>query len=261
MKAISLLISALLCGNLWAANGPPLSQQEINAILNAPDRPAQDKSRDNDRKPDKVLAFSQISKGDHILDLLAGGGWYTELFSHAVGESGKVYGLNDEVIWRFAEKGMSERTKDMRLGNVIRLDKMAIVDMQIPDKSLDMVFTALNYHDLFFTYSLKEGKKLPLRKEIVDYKAALATIKKAMKDDGVFIIIDHAAKAGSGYEVANTLHRIDPNIIKYQLDEAGFVLAEEANYLRHPEDDLTKFVFDDTVRGKTDRVIYKFVKK
>jgi predicted methyltransferase len=133
--------------------------------------------------------------------------------------------------------------------------------MDIPDNSLDLVFTALNYHDLFFTYTLREGKRTQVREVVVDHKAALARIKTAMKEDGIFVIVDHAAKPGSGYEVANTLHRIDPNIVKYQMDEAGFKLIEEAFYLRNPDDDLGKTVFDPSVRGKTDRFIYKFIKK
>jgi predicted methyltransferase len=100
-----------------------------------------------------------------------------------------------------------------------------------------------------------------LRDKIVDYKAALAAIKTALKDDGVLIIIDHFAKAGSGFDVANTLHRIDSNIVKFQLEEAGFKLVEEAFYLRNSEDDHSKSVFDPSIRGKTDRFVYKFVKQ
>lgn len=207
------------------------------------------------------MAFAGVAKGQNVLDLFAGGGWYTELFARAVGQSGKVYAQNDEVIWRFAQKRIEERSKNGRLPNVVRIDNKAIVDMSIPDNSLDIAFTALNYHDLFFTHTVRDGKTVQLRDDIVDYKAALAVIKKALKDDGIFIIIDHRAKLGSGYEAANTLHRIDPNIVQFQLAEAGFELIEEAHYLRNPNDDLTKNVFSSGTRGNTDRFIYKFVKK
>jgi predicted methyltransferase len=238
-----------------------LTDQQIQALLLNQDRPVEDNKRDQARRPAKILAFTNITAGDHVLDLFAGGGWYTELLSKAVGQSGKVYAQNDEVIWRFAEKGITERTKNNRLKNVTRFDNMPIVDMTIPDSSLDIAFIALNYHDLFFTHTTQDGKKVQLRDDIVDYKAALATIKKALKEDGVFIIIDHFATQGSGYQAANTLHRIDPNIVKFQLAEAGFVLIEEAHYLRNPNDDLNKNVFAPNTRGKTDRFIYKFAKQ
>jgi predicted methyltransferase len=239
----------------------PLSANQIQTVLSHPDRPMADNKRDEARQPANILAFSDVAQGDHVLDLFAGGGWYSELFSKAVGPKGKVYAQNDQVIWRFAEKGITERTADNRLKNVTRFDNMSIVDMTIEDGSLDLAFMALNYHDLFFTHTMGEDKKIQLRDNIVDYKAALATIKKALKEDGSFIIIDHFAAQGSGYEAANNQHRIDPNIIKFQLAEAGFVLTEEAFYLRNSQDDLTKNVFDAGIRGKTDRFIYKFAKQ
>lgn len=69
---------------------------------------------------------------------------------------------------------------------------------------------------------LQHGKTVKLRDEVVDFRRALAAIKAALKDKGVLVIIDHVGKAGSGYEAANNLHRIGPNIVKFQLQKAGF---------------------------------------
>lgn len=238
----------------------PLTKQQINAILTDQDRPKEDKKRDPLRLPDQILDFSDVGKGDTVLDIFAGAGWYTELFSRAVGETGKVYAQNDEVIWRFAEQGIKQRTEKNRLSNTVRFDNMPIVDISIPKETVDIVFTALNYHDLFFTDFTRDGKKTILRDSIVDYKAALAHLYQAMKNDGIFIIIDHSAKAGSGYDVANNQHRIDPALVKEQMLQAGFKLVEEAFYLRNDSDKLELSVFDENIRGRTDRFIYKFIK-
>jgi predicted methyltransferase len=85
--------------------------------------------------------------------------------------------------------------------------------------------------------------------------------QKALQEDDIFIIIDHVAESGSGYDIANTLHRIDPKIVKFQLEEMGFTLIEEAFYLRNTTDDLDKSVFTPDTRGRTDRFIYKFAKQ
>lgn len=245
-----------------SASATPLSAIELSQLLSNSERPVKDSERDEVRKPAEVMHFAGVEQGDKILDLFAGGGWYSELFSMAVGSNGKVYAQNDSVIWRFAEKGITERTKGDRLANVTRLDKIDIVDMDIPEKSLDIAFTALNYHDLFFTYNVDEktGERTEFREQAVDHKAALAKIKASMKDDGVFIIIDHEAIRGSGYDAPNSVHRIDSNIVKYQMAEAGFKLVEEAFYLRNPNDNKSINVFEKETRGKTDRFIYKFVK-
>ncbi len=253
-----LMIGALISSNVYA--GERLAQHELTALLESSTRFENDAQRDQARKPVDVMYFAEIAKGDHVLDLFAGGGWYSELFSMAVENTGKVYAQNDSVIWQFAEKGITQRTVDNRLPNVQRLDQVEIVDMPIKDNSIDLVFTALNYHDLFFTHSVRDGKVKKFREHAIDHKAALAKIKSVLKDDGIFIIIDHTGVAGSGFNAPNDVHRIDPDIVKYQMKEAGFDLIEEAYYLRNSQDDLSSHVFADGVRGKTDRFIYKYKK-
>jgi predicted methyltransferase len=263
MKSITKSLVALLIASAvsnTATAGENLNYQDLTGLLSDKQRPAADVKRDEARKPAEIMHFSEISKGDHVLDLFSGGGWYSELFSMAVGDKGKVYAQNDSVIWRFAEKGITKRTENNRLSNVTRLDKVEIIDMAMKDKSIDLVFTALNYHDLFFTHSVRDGKVTKVREKAIDHKQALANIKRVMKDDGIFVIIDHAGLAGSGFNAPNDTHRIDPDIVKYQMEEAGFSLIEEAFYLRNAEDDLSTNVFAKGVRGKTDRFVYKFVK-
>ena len=132
--------------------------------------------------------------------------------------------------------------------------------MKIAEKSIDLAFTALNYHDLFFTHSVRDGQVIKFRDDVVDHRKALAKIKALLKDDGIFVIIDHIGVAGSGYQAPNEYHRIDPNVVKYQMKKAGFTLIEEAFYLRNSQDDLSSHVFAKGVRGTTDRFIYKFTK-
>lgn len=256
--ALMLAVSAMSF-QIKAANAP-LSQQQIEDVVSASERPQEDKQRDEARKPAQVLSFTGIGQGHVVLDFFAGGGWYTELLSKAVGETGKVYMQNDRVYWQFAQKDIIKRTQDNRLPNVVRLDKVALSEMPIPDNSVDIIFAALGYHDMYFTDTVRDGKVVTFRDDVVDYMPVLSTFKRILKEDGVVVIIDHSAKAGSGYNAANTLHRIDPNIIKHQFETAGFTLTEEAFYLRNPEDDLQKSVFAADIRGKTDRFIFKFGK-
>lgn len=263
MNTKQLLFSVILCGASFFANSQiELSEQQVEALLAHPQRPEADASRDEARQPEKIIPFIGVSEGDHVIDLMAGGGWYTELFSRAVGTNGKIYMQNDEVIWRFAKDRAIARTVNNRLSNVTRIDETPIAEMAIPENSVDVVFTALNYHDLFFVATKdKEGNEVKLRDDVVDYQQALGHIKSVMKDDAVFIIIDHFAPAGSGYEAPNSTHRIDPEIVKYQLDKSGFELVEEAYYLRNAQDNLNVNVFSPETRGKTNRFIYKFKKK
>jgi predicted methyltransferase len=77
---------------------------------------------------------------------------------------------------------------------------------------------------------------------------------------GVYGVIDHFAEDGSGARDVKTLHRVDAQLVKKEILAAGFELEAESELLRHPEDDRTKNVFDEDIRGKTDRFIYRFRK-
>ncbi len=116
--------------------------------------------------------------------------------------------------------------------------------LPVPPDSLDAVVIHLNYHDLV-------GFKL--NRENVN-----AAVFKALKPGGIYGIVDHSAKSGTGDTQAATLHRIDEDFLIKDVEKAGFKLTGASSALRHPEDDRTWFVFKH--RGETDRFMLKFTK-
>jgi predicted methyltransferase len=112
---------------------------------------------------------------------------------------------------------------------------------------LDLVWTSENYHDW---HNSNYGKP--------DMKALDTVVFNALKPGGVFIIEDHAAAAGSGARDTETLHRIDPELVKQEVTSAGFVFVAASTVLQHPEDTHDAKVF--TLEGKTDRFLFKFRK-
>jgi predicted methyltransferase len=82
-----------------------------------------------------------------------------------------------------------------------------------------------------------------------------------VKPGGIVGVVDHVAAAGGDTrQVVDKLHRIDPAVIRADFEQAGFVLDGESDLLRNSGDDHSKLVFDPSVRGKTDRVVYRFRK-
>jgi predicted methyltransferase len=114
---------------------------------------------------------------------------------------------------------------------------------------LDLVWTSMNYHDLHLEFF---GP--------ADLAAVNKAIFAALKPGGIYLVLDHAAAAGSGLRDAGTLHRIDPEVVKREVLAAGFVLDAESDALRNPADDHSRKVFDEAVRGKTDKFIFRFRK-
>ncbi|HEY6417786.1 MAG TPA: hypothetical protein VIX59_02190 [Candidatus Binataceae bacterium] len=236
--------------------------QNIKDAVNSPGRPAADRALDAGRRPDQMLAFFGIKPGMKVGELFAGGGYTTQLLALVVGPTGAVYSQNP--VFPPAAKRIGEawnlRLKNPALSNVIAISKNYDADDLFsagavggmtagPEPgTLDAVITNMNYHDLV------------LRK--VDRDKVNREVFAALKPGGVYGIVDHSAKAGSGAsDVA--LHRIDESFLVAEVEKSGFKLAAASSALRHPEDDRTWVTAPQAAgprRGTSDRFMLKFVK-
>ena len=210
-------------------------------------RPEADTKRDADRKPAEMLEFAGVKPGDKVADFIPGGGYFTRIFAKAVGPKGKVYAIsNPPPATATSPPPIAAIAADPQYGNVTAV-LTGISAFKIPEQ-VDVFWTAQNYHDLF------------ARARNLDIKAVDKLIYDSIKPGGHFIVLDHAAKAGTPIDPDDKLHRIDPAAVRKQLESSGFVFVGESNVLRNPADDHSKIVFDPSIRGKTDQFIYKFRK-
>lgn len=214
-------------------------------------RPADDRADDENRKPAEVLAFTGIKPGDVVFEMEAGPGYYTELISPIVGLGGKVYMQNPAGFDSFLGDAVPNRLADNRLPNVEYV-KSNFDDLVVADSEVDVVTWILGPHELYF---LPPGGE-----SLGGVEETYAEIMRILEPGGYFIVLDHAAESGAPETTGNTLHRIDPAIVKGLAADAGFVLVEESDILRNPDDKYDMGVFDPEVRRKTDRFLLKFQK-
>jgi predicted methyltransferase len=73
------------------------------------------------------------------------------------------------------------------------------------------------------------------------------------------IIIDHVGNPNDP-TAPDRVHRLDPAVMRQEVEAAGFKFDGESDGLRNPADAHTKHVFDPAIRGDTDQVIYRFRK-
>jgi len=221
----------------------------LESALRDPSRPGADMAKDAARKPGETLLFAGLKPGMKVADLIPGQGYFTRIFSKAVGPRGRVYAYVPDELTKLAnrEPAVAALTRDPAYGNV-RMILNTLPAFGAPER-LDMVFTAQNYHDMHADFM---GG--------VDVARVNKAVFRALKPGGVYVIIDHRAKAGSGLGMPNSLHRIDPNIVRKEVEAAGFVFDGEASFLASPKDKLTLSVFDKSIRGETDQFIYRFKK-
>lgn len=220
------------------------------ASLYQPDRYAEDKNSDAYRKPLDVLNFTGIQPGMTVIDLLGGGGYYTELFNYIVGNTGKVYIQNNSLFLRFSEEQLGKRLKEHRLKNVIRLDS-EFADLKLPQQ-VDLIFIGLSYHDLY----------VPREDPVItaDPVQVMRQVYAALKPGGTLVITDHAARAGSGIADTPSLHRIDEEWARKSIESIGFRYVSAIDVLRNPDDDYSQDIWKKKVFHKTDRFVHKYMK-
>ena len=203
----------------------------IKAAVESSNRTPEQKARDFDRKPAELLVMSGVKPRDRVVEFASFGQYFTTLLSDIVGPKGMVYMF--DLPYTEARAGAASRAFVASHPNA----RYELVDYNLINlpENIDVVYIVLYYHDL------------PLNK--IDTAALNAKILKALKPGGIYFIVDHNARPGSGTEDTQNLHRIDPAVIKQEVTAAGFELVEESKLLARTDDDHTKMVFTPGLRG------------
>jgi len=230
-----LLAAALVLGLTACATSQSLP--DYATVIANPNRPDNERALDETRKPAEVLAFYGVRRGDRVADLIAGRGYYTAILSQIVGRQGLVYSTNarDREEW-------SKRFQQASFANVRTVVGPTETVALPQDGSLDFVLTHLNYHDLSLEARTAMNKR----------------VFAALKAGGIYGVVDHAAREGSGDADVKALHRIDKLLVIKEVTSAGFRLDKEGAMLRRPEDTRDFSVLK--ARNKDERFVLKFVK-
>ena len=222
----------------------------IVAAVEAPDRSAEDRALDAGRRPAELLAFFGVAPGMRVAELSAGRGYTAELLARAVGPTGTVYGHNaPAILERFAEGPWSARLATPPMRNVVRVDRPLDDPFPPEVRDLDQVWLVLFYHDTVWLG--------------VDRDRMNRAVFAALRPGGVYAIVDHSGRPGTGTGEAQTLHRIEEPVVRAEVKRAGFRLDASSDLLRNPADrrdwNASPRAAGD-LRGTSDRFVLRFRK-
>jgi predicted methyltransferase len=207
--------------------------------------PPGDRPLDQAWKVPQVIAFIALKKGDKVADIV--GNHLTASLAQTVGPTGTVYAIETAQVAKLHPELLDlMKALAARSPNIVVSDEPVATPLP---PGLDAVVIRQNYHDLYDRHMAP-----------VDVAAFNKGVFAALKPGGVYVVLDHAALAGSGIGSTDTLHRIDPARVKKDVLAAGFKLDAESSMLANPSDDHTRSVFDLSVRGHTDQFLFRFRK-
>jgi predicted methyltransferase len=232
------LLSALSV-NATRAQSMSSDAPDYASLVASAVRTDEDRRADERRKPVEFLRFAQVMPGMNVLDIAAGGGYTTQLLALAVGPRGNVWAQSDKP-----RKSFEKRFAAHPQPNVHPLVRGFEDPYPTDAPRVDLITFVLNYHDIAYA---------PVDREKMD-----RALFEALKPGGHLVLIDHAAKTGSGLRDTKTLHRIDQVVVRQEFERAGFVLQQESDFLRNPDDAREQAFFD--MKTPTDRFALLFVR-
>ncbi len=224
----------------------------IQTGIDNTNRTEENRARDNDRKPGKVLAYYGITEGMTVVDVASGGGYFSEILSGAVGATGEVHAqnragprINDQI------DTLTEHYE--KFGN-ITLD-ITEPDTPLPyeDNSVDVILLSLIIHHLH--YDEANADAMPDASKII-----YADFLRVLKPGGTFAVIEHTAAAGSSREQSAAWHRAPEATIKADVTSAGFEFGGNGVIHVNPDDDQKNVWFENDLRGKTTRMVHRYIK-
>ncbi len=285
MTSRAILISALgliaACSNVTAAPPAlvapteaqpldPATDAKLTAALAGAHRTDKERARDGFRHPKETLAFFGLKDTMTVVELWAGGGFYTAVLAPVLAERGKL------VVTHFDPNGPpksyeTREAKDLLARFDATPDVFGKVQRQLlpsktfdfgPDASADMVVTFRSVHNW-----MDDG--------YVD--GVFAAAFKVLKPGGVLGVVEHRGKPGMTLQQIKDNGYVPEDVVIKLGEKAGFVLAARSEINANARDtkDYAKGVWalppalanKDVDRekyvaiGESDRMTLRFVKR
>lgn len=246
-------LTGLLC-TLLAQFPNASADAALDTVLAGPQRNVANRARDVYRHPAETLAMFGIKPDMTVVEIMPGGGWYTEILAPWLRDKGKLYAAHFPVDAEgdYPQKAITAYIKKLAAEPAI-YDRVvvtpfmppAVLDIA-PPASADAVVTFRNVHNW-----LKDDG------EVAVFKAAFA----ALKPGGVFGVVEHRAKPGTTREQSVNSGYTTEQLVIDAAKAAGFVLEEKSEINANAKDtkDYPKGVWTlppTFVEGNKDREKY-----
>lgn len=217
--ALIAAVTVLFTGNAFSDDAQRLQELSVGAH-----RSAASIARNDSRHPVETLQFFGLTSGTTVIEILPGGGWYSEIIAPFLKDHGTYYAAHFSPNSSLSYQPPMLRQFEQRVqnnpsvygGTIITHLNPPSETAIAPPASADLALSFRNVHN-WIMVGLQE-----------QYFAAFFT---ALKPGGVLGIVEHRAPVGSAMEVMETTGYVTQDYVIELATQAGFefVAASEIN--------------------------------
>jgi predicted methyltransferase len=227
--------------------------EKIEAAMKSDIRTAEEKARDQERKPRQTLEFFGLKDDMRVIELMPGAGWYTKILGPVLADKGELYiaigtARQAEPLLKQHPELAKVKVAPINPANPMTpagggMGLFDLNDFALGVKDADLVVTFRNLHN--FT----PAGRANLHKAVF----------QALKPGGHYGVKDHTRRHNEPDNAENG-RRMDPVQAIKEIQAAGFVLEDFSKLHYKPDDELRYEVGRKTVTGNTDRFTLLFRK-
>lgn len=203
--------------------------EKLQSLIGAEHRSEGNIARNQYRNPVETLEFLGLESGMTVVEILPGGGWYTEILAPFLKGNGQYYAAHfspngtlsyqSPALIRFQEK-LAASPEIYGEATITHLNPPYATYIA-PPESADLALTFRNVHNWIMAGTQHEH---------------FDTFYKAVKPGGILGVVEHRAPEGSSMEFMSTSGYVTQDYVIELAEEAGFEFVESSEINANPND-------------------------
>lgn len=220
---------------------------DIEAILAAPDRSPEARAMDGPRRASDMVGAAGLEPWHSVLELEPGKGWFTDILLRLIEPEGQLIVQQPALLDDFFGKDVFNKIRRAGRPNVT-YSSSPFTQLSAASASMDRVLWVQGPHEIWF--EPQPGLSFG------DPNLVFAEIRRILKQDGLFFVVDNLASQDLSQHSSGQLHRSEPKNLRKYIEYADFDLVQmDLSWIESECDNLTMPTYSPSIHLRTSQFL------